>query len=427
MTLAVQPSLQHLPHEIYDEILQHLDRVTLASVCQASRKLHSQTFRKLYCTLEFDLTKRADYRERPLGVALALRSIATNPVLAEHVEHLAANSDWPLTQQPPLPEDVTGSRLLAWETNNPGHDKLRQEVQSGIEDQLSACFTQEIQRQWLELLAQGRLEVVVACLVLKCRNLKSLRIGSLLWVSGSLDLRLAEAFANAPHDALSSVTLCPDIVSEIDVWLHTGRYTCLDASLSLPAIEYFSAPLPELYIRAITAIPTTSASFLKKLALMRTHLSEESLGVILRCTPQLKALTFWSCYPWGCNYRPGRQHDEYLDCDRLGRSLLYVQDSLEELSLSFMYFDAEADIHMIGIRGSCGSLSILRHFKRLKTLAAPFLVLLGWYVAHHIVQSVIDYCLRCDQFTNSLITGKKRALIHVICRRYFHKAWKILH
>ena len=169
---------------------------------------------------------------------------------------------------------------------------------------------------------------------------------SIIWTTYSLDHDLKSILAAGHHKDLQEIILNEDIDSRADIHLDESTFDCLVPILGLPRVGRLSAPLSALHLSQQHHM---EGSVLQQLDLHHTQLSEEGLGTILALTPQLKVLKYWSCYDLDGRGRPGRLHiDDFLDCQKLGRSLRRVQSSLEELSLSFAYFSFGHDFVGMG-------------------------------------------------------------------------------
>ena len=201
-------------------------------------------------------------------------------------------------------------------------------------------------------------------------------ISSLVWATQHLDYDLQDIFAVGSHCFLRQMMVSEDIESRADIHLDESTYDCLGEILSLPRIAHLSVPLSA---RHLSRHHLVRGSTLRELDLHHTQLSEVGLGTILAWTCQLRRLRFWSCYDLDKGHRPDRSSiDELLDCQKLGASLQYVQNTLEDLSLSFAYFCFSHDFMGMGLHGSTRALQVLHDFKNLRNLLIPYVVLLGW-------------------------------------------------
>lgn len=370
--------LTGLADELLEKILDYLDLASFVALSRSSRRLYQQTVTRVYSAIHFDLRNAAALGSRPHEAALLLRTLLHNHVLAKSVETIAIAVEEAQLASMPLPEDLTeawlSSRCLEHGSN--GDKMFTSETVQILKDLWKHhSIATQMQGRWLTLLDAGRIEAIVACIVLVSTKMRSFRVGSRVWQSKTLDELLDQVFSSRLHESLSHVDLCPDIESHDDIHLHEGTYQCIFSILFLPKLANFSAPLTASHYESQVMGPSHTST-LQTLSLRRTQLTEDMLGVILQCTQQLKALTYWSSVEHGS--LPRQSLDDYLDCEKLGCSLLNVKNTLVELSLSFDYFDYESDFNHIGFHGSVGSLKILHEFTQLTTVMAPYPVLLGW-------------------------------------------------
>ena len=377
---AEAKGLANLPDELLQGIFANFDKPSFYSLCKVSRKLHDKSIHWLYTDVNLDLRDRKTLGSQPHNSVLLLRTLLHNPRLAMSMSHIAVAVEEAPLSLAPWPEDIDDTWLTVW---NPERcDQRQQDFTQDVVKPLRSLWMHHsvrfaTQEYWFSLLDAGRIEAVIACIIQVSTNLQSLRLGSRVWRSKITDRLLEPTFSWRLHGSLRSVDLCPDIQSRPDVYFHEGTYQCIYPILQLPNMVCFSAPLPAFYSRPPMML-ASRGSFLQTLSLKRTRLSEEMLGFILQSTQLLKSLTYWSCYDRDCPRWDRVPFVHYLDCDRLGRSLLYVKKTLVELSLAFDMFSYSRDINGVGLDVSLGSLSILNEFQQLTTVMAPYLVLLGW-------------------------------------------------
>ncbi|KAI9885076.1 MAG: hypothetical protein M1823_003131 [Watsoniomyces obsoletus] len=122
------------------------------------------------------------------------------------------------------------------------------------------------------------------------------------------------------------------------------------------------------------------ALFIRRMYLREAYVSEETLGMLLSATPGLKTLE----YQFQCDVglpAEGEQQSTHLRVPLLMSALEHVSHTLERLVISVEFYGlVGTDVtggfpEQWGILGRCES---MRHFKRLKYLEIPFVVLLGW-------------------------------------------------
>lgn len=147
---------------------------------------------------------------------------------------------------------------------------------------------------------------------------------------------------------------------------------------SIPSVTSLSMSLPS---RAISWLsPSVPTSALTSLHLDHCQLSEQNLGRLLLATLCLK----WLEYNAWINVEHVPPHPkrpwEYFDCAEFGRSLVHVQENLEDLEVSISFFSKRHRFidDRSKFRGTAGRLDTLRGFRKLQRLSIPTTLLSGW-------------------------------------------------
>lgn len=102
------------------------------------------------------------------------------------------------------------------------------------------------------------------------------------------------------------------------------------------------------------------------------------MAQLLKAIPRLQSLEYHSHYDIGSGGRPGRNHQEYFDCEKLDNSLMHVQATLKRLVLSIRFSSLQTGVALGGFRGMKGRCKLLRHFIEPEALEIPILMLFGW-------------------------------------------------
>ena len=156
----------------------------------------------------------------------------------------------------------------------------------------------------------------------------------------------------------------------------------------LPSLESLHATAVETSLPLTWLEQPPTASSLKALHLIQSHVHEESLETIFKALPNLETFE----YHYACDdERPSIGTRAWLDCSKLGHALQQLKSSLKTLTITIEFVVRSAWelswTDRFGIRGNLGRLD---GFSKLTKLHAPFIVLVGDYPASsvHLVDTL---------------------------------------
>lgn len=231
----------------------------------------------------------------------------------------------------------------------------------------------------LQLGGNQSLNVTLLCLLCASPHLETLEL-NVRFMEDSQDFSslLAALFRTDPYQPCSSLQAWKHI--ELFINNFSGGHECQFCDFQwlfyLPAVETirsaaFESCSPFRWPTTVPIAPTVT-----DLRLVRSHIKEESIEILLSAVPNLKIFEFDIFCATYCNLL----HSNHLDCAKLGNSLQRAKGSLETLILSVEFHSYQDDVTdgRLNLWGPLGILGPLRDFLKLRTLRAPLAILLGW-------------------------------------------------
>lgn len=364
--------LLQLPRELIHQTLGSCSRSELLALCRVCRVLYGLVTPELYEVVE--ITYRASNHDHPHQLNLFLRTILQNPERASYVKQFHLNRSWT-------------SRALDYR----GTATLAHEIQQLATTALT-CIQFPLSAEMVSALGSGtedNIDAAVAILFLLLPRLKTLELEYLFrpWTRSNHGI----------HEA-STKAFVHSVPSEFRVEaLRAFQDSCLDngcAALSVYQIPSFFDPLWLLYLPEIETIDCRILEYhsvfqwplsppfnptLVALKLQRSSLRPQTLRELLLVTPNLRMLEYHHAI--NIDSKIALEGHKVLDCRELCKAIDTISTKLTDLALSIDFYalelsDTAAGDHVQwGIQGSLGSMS---HYKSLKSLHVPFVMLLGW-------------------------------------------------
>jgi hypothetical protein len=240
------------------------------------------------------------------------------------------------------------------------------------------------QKLWIRQLEEGNIDALVTVLISQLSRLRSAKIGSDFASDNPILGRFLKSALCGYLNKDGGLSISQQLQSVFFTYKYVKQYN------NLPIHRNTNEVLPILYLPALQTLsicidnpitfawPTRFPPNLSTLvSLDLQYLREDHLHNILSLTTGLKMLKW--CWCWNENVA-GTGRNRYLtkrvDLDRITEALLYVKDTIEDLTIAtYIHYildgDDPPDIH-----GSLSGLTKLHHLKR---FVVPQMMLNGRY------------------------------------------------
>lgn len=397
-------TIHDMPAELFDEILALISVADISSLSRTCRTLHSYLSPRVYHTQ--DWYWKDDHPSPPYH--LLLRTLLSNPRLTGYVKVVKLRGGGIVREEgwnrgywldtPSGLEPLKRARSI-WKIGQcPETFFTPGEIQA-IHDLVSyTTVCEAYKRDAVQEFNRGNVDVMVALILQHTQAIEHLDLGfgylqHAEFVPRTFQYLMNCTTAIAPYPHLTSATLGSDGMQTLeDVWLGLDLFRLF---LYLPKLVQMETMFLEPVIFAWPSpTKTPQAMILSTLELRNTTASEDTLGMILSCTPNLKHLVYdhhrmvalgmshWKSYQqllWSGAARP----QVLLHGPRLSKALAHVKDTLQSLVLK-VRFEGEVQIDIKDLRntnylcGLIGRVSGLERMPKLTSLEISWVLLLGW-------------------------------------------------
>lgn len=363
--------LTDLPHELFCLLLTFLPKRALSTLSFTSKHHRALVEPELYREIRWD-EKNHPRRDHNPPFHLLFRSLLNRPELASYIYGLeiccrkpyhAFNSYdciWRKTSD--TPEFTTSDMEQT--------TSLIHSLHLGMED------------KWIPSLKRGAPDLFIALIIWQSTNLRYVALDN-DYMGGTPFIGdvLEKAAATNSFCFLKSIEYSNDL--EPPVFDSEERQEKIDFRqimplFSIPSLTRLSMSLPSRNISWLSPVVPTSA--LTSLHLDHCQISEQNLGILLHATPCLKWLEYNAWINVDHIPPPPKRSCEYFDCAEFGRSLVHVQETLEDLEISINFYCQRYRFidDSSKFRGIAGRLDTLRGFRKLQRLSMPTTLLSGW-------------------------------------------------
>lgn len=364
-------SLADLPQELFCLILTFLPRKALSTLSFTSKYHRALVQPKLYREIRWD-EKNHPRRAHNPPFHLLFRSLLIRPELASYIHELEI-----CCRKPYRGFD---SYDCIWRKRSDTSEFTSSDMEQTTSLIHSLHFGTE--DRWIPSLERGEPDLFIALIIWLSTNLRSVTLDN-DYMGGTPFLGdvLEKAAATNSFCFLKSIEYSNDL--EPPVFDSEERQEQIDFRqivplFSIPSLISLSMSLPSRDISWLSSSIPTSA--LTSLHLDHCQLSETNLGRLLLATPCLKWLEYNAWIDVDYVTPPPKRPWEYFDCAQFGRSLVNVQETLEDLDISISFFSKRLRLidDSSKFRGIAGRLEALRGFRKLQRLSMPTTLLSGW-------------------------------------------------
>jgi hypothetical protein len=387
-------SLEDLPPELLDLIMEGLSRNDHFALCLTSKALNPVAERRAYRRFTHDLamdeTGRKMIEVGPQdNIHLLLRTFVSRPELALYFRELVFFGE----KQGNIWQD-TNTALSAEELV-----KVQQAISTAdrhLSNSKESNIDSKSSLRWLENIKDGSIPAILGLILIMTENLETLKLDftmSFLCYKPIDSFSLSEivskrtgAFMKLKKtdfrvryiDAIVKKKL-RGVPSNHETLEHPYeinlRITDYAWLFQLPAIEKVALQRVgndslQWPVESLPSVPT-----LKTLSLRASRIDEDTLGRLLKATPNLQHLEY-DIRIYNCNHIRG-----YVRCDKLGKALAKVRKSLKSLMLEL------ETVYCYDVEARWGGRSIVKkrlgslaRYPKLKNVFVTYCLLLGDHI-----------------------------------------------
>lgn len=362
--------LAHLPQELFCSILTFLPRNALFNLCSISKYHRALVEPELYREIRWDENNHARRAQNP-PFHLLFRSLLNRPELASFIHELE------ICCRKPYRAFESYDRIWRKSSDTPEFTSSDMEQTTSLI--CSLHFGTE--DKWILGLKRGEPDLFIALIIWQSTNLRSITLdndymGGTPFIGDVLEKAAAMNSFSFLKIVEYSNDLEPPCFDSEDRQEQISLRQIMPL-FSIPSVTSLSMSLPSRDTSWLNSSISTSA--LTSLHLDYCQLSEQNLGRLLLSTPCLKWLEYNAWINVDHVPTPPKRPWEYFDCVEFGRSLVHVQENLEDLDVSINLFSKRNVLNDNSkFQGTSGRLEILRDFRKLQRLSIPTTLLSGW-------------------------------------------------